>query len=359
MDSTPSLVSVIIPTYNRAYCIEKTIRSALDQTHQLVEICVADDGSSDGTRTLLEKLQAEDGRVKYRYQANQGVGAARNTALSMATGEFVAFLDSDDLWHPWKLELQVRALRHQPELGMVWTDMAAIDPEGKVVAERYLRRMYTAYQWFPGDTLFTRRLEAADWLADAKGMPPAPLLSGDIYSAMVMGNLVHTSTVMLRRAWAQQLGGFPVDRPIGEDYDYHLRTCRLGPVGYLDVASTLYQRGRADRLTRPELRLTLARTFLANVENALTHDADRITLSKEMIRAVRADANRWVGLVHFDQGEFAAAAPYLAESLRQDARQPKLWGKWLLCQPPPWVARSAMSAWRRVTGRGSQAVTTR
>jgi glycosyltransferase involved in cell wall biosynthesis len=349
---TPSLVSVIIPAYNRAYCIERTIRSALDQTHPAIEVCVADDGSKDGTRALVEELQRKDPRIKYAYQANRGVGAARNLALELATGEFVAFLDSDDLWHPWKVELQVRALRHLPEAGLVWTDMAAMDPEGKVIAERYLRKMYSAYQWFPGESLFTKRVEAADWLGqDAAHLPQVHLLSGDLYSSIIMGNLIHTSTVLMRHDWARRVGKIVDHAPIGEDYDYYVRTCRLGPVAYLDVPAILYQRGRADRLTRPEHRLTLARAFLDTIEGALARDADRITLTKAQIQAVRADANRWVGTVHFDERRYGVAGPFLRESLRQDPRQPWLWLKWLACQQPEWMTRSVVTTWRRLRGR--------
>lgn len=356
MTTRPPLVSVIVPTYDRAYCLERTLRSALAQTHAALEVCVVDDGSTDGTRELVARLSEEDGRIRYAHQPNRGVAAARNAAIRMATGEYVAFLDSDDLWHPWKLELQVRAMRRLPEVGMVWTDMSAIDGDGRVIAERYLRTMYSAYQWFPGDTLFSRRLEPSEWLgADAAGLPRARLLAGEVYSQMIMGNLVHTSTVLLRREWAEQVGGFPEQNRTGEDYDYHLRTCRLGAVAYLDVPSTLYRRGLADRLTRPELRLQLARNFLTTLEAALARDADRIRLPEGMLRAVRADANRWVGLIHFEQGRFADAAPYLGASLRQDRRQPRLWLKWMLCQPPPWVARTAMSVWRRLGGRGATA----
>jgi glycosyltransferase involved in cell wall biosynthesis len=353
---TADLVSVIIPAYNRGYCIERTIRSALDQTHRAIEVCVADDGSKDDTRAVVERLQREDPRVKYAYQQNRGVGAARNLALSIATGEFVAFLDSDDVWHPWKVELQVRALRHLPDAGLVWTDMAAMDPEGKIVAERYLRTMYSAYQWFPGESLFTSRVEAPAWLgADAGHLPQVHLLSGDIYSSIIMGNVIHTSTVLMRHAWARQVGKIADHAPIGEDYDYYVRTCRLGPVAYLDVPAILYQRGRADRLTRPEMRLTLARAFLDTIETALQRDADRITLSERQIRTVRADAHRWIGTVHFDETRYREAAPHLRESLRQDPGQPWLWLKWMACHPPEWMTRSAVRTWRKLRGGGAQA----
>src|SRR5690349_14194018 len=110
MSSTP-LVSIIVPTFNRAYCLGRTVRSALAQTHAGIEVIVVDDGSTDGTRELVRELMAADGRVRYAFQSNRGVSAARNRGLKLAAGAFVAFLDSDDVWKPWKLELQLACMR--------------------------------------------------------------------------------------------------------------------------------------------------------------------------------------------------------------------------------------------------------
>ena len=99
--SSSSLVSVVIPTYNRGDCIERTIDSALGQTHQNVEILVVDDGSTDDTRQRIERRYGLDARVRYLHQQNQGVSAARNTGLQNVRGDFVALLDSDDVWMPW------------------------------------------------------------------------------------------------------------------------------------------------------------------------------------------------------------------------------------------------------------------
>jgi glycosyltransferase involved in cell wall biosynthesis len=99
------LVSVIIPTYNRAYCLGATVDSALAQTHCEVEVLVVDDGSSDHTREFVLDQYRHEPRVRYLYQENTGVSGARNHGLRAAQGDFIAFLDSDDLWLPWKLEL--------------------------------------------------------------------------------------------------------------------------------------------------------------------------------------------------------------------------------------------------------------
>jgi len=95
------LVSVIIPTYNRAMGCKAAVESVLSQTHGNVEVIVVDDGSRDNTREVISGM---DDRVKYIYQANAGVSAARNTGLGAATEKYIAFLDSDDSWLPRKVE---------------------------------------------------------------------------------------------------------------------------------------------------------------------------------------------------------------------------------------------------------------
>ncbi len=151
--SSPSmfaaLVSVIVPTYNRAYCLARTVDSALSQTHGNVEVVIVDDGSTDGTEALVQAKYGLEPRVRYYRQSNTGISGARNAGLLRARGDYVALLDSDDVWLPWKLEVQLACMRAHPDLGMTWTDMIAVDPDDKVTHEAYLRRMYGAYRWYP------------------------------------------------------------------------------------------------------------------------------------------------------------------------------------------------------------------
>ena len=115
---------MVIPTYNRAEMVVEAVQCVLAQTHSNTEIIVVDDGGTDDTPQRLAEFGP---RVLYLRQANQGVAAARNAGIRRASGEFVAFLDSDDLWHQRKLEIQMDYLRRHPEVGIVvchW-DLAA------------------------------------------------------------------------------------------------------------------------------------------------------------------------------------------------------------------------------------------
>ncbi len=99
------MVSVIIPTFNRAYCIEKSINSVLNQTYRDFELIIIDDGSTDNTREIIENI--DDIRIRYFYQKNSGANNARNYGIDVCEGEYIAFHDSDDVWRPDKLEKQV------------------------------------------------------------------------------------------------------------------------------------------------------------------------------------------------------------------------------------------------------------
>lgn len=109
MGSTP-LISIIIPMYNTRNYVEKTIESVLTQTYRNIEIIVVDDGSTDTGAEIVQALMLKDSRIKYIFQSNKGVSAARNTAIEHSTGEYLAFLDSDDLWLPEKLEKQMNRI---------------------------------------------------------------------------------------------------------------------------------------------------------------------------------------------------------------------------------------------------------
>jgi GT2 family glycosyltransferase len=337
------LVSVIIPTFNRAHCLARSIDSALGQSHGEIEVIVLDDGSTDGTADLMASCYGRDRRVVYRRQDNAGVVAARNAALALSNGDFVAFLDSDDIWLPWKVEAQLAALRAAPDAGMVWTDMQALDPQGGIAHDKYLRRMYSAYRWFPGPADLFQRSCA---LPGPQGQAITAHV-GDIYSALITGNLVHTSTVLLTRERLGKVGGFdPRFAVSGEDYDFHLRTCREGPVMFLDVASVRYQVGMADQLTRKSA--VIAQNFLATIEDALARDSARITLPRPMLDATFAHAHGWIAELMIAQGDRVGGRRHYLRSLRHQPWQPRAFAQLALCSLPHGLDDRLRAAYRRL-----------
>ena len=123
-------VSVIIPTYNRARFIAETVQSVLDQTFTDFEIVIVDDGSTDNTREVMGSFQ--DSRIKYIYQKNNGVCIARNNAINASSGEYLAFLDSDDVLLRNSLEKRVEVLDRHPEVGFSYGQAYLMDEGGQV-----------------------------------------------------------------------------------------------------------------------------------------------------------------------------------------------------------------------------------
>lgn len=129
--TTPKKISAILTAYNGERYLAEAIESVLSQKHQADEIILIDDGSTDNTGQIAGFYS----QVRYVYQVNQGTGAARNTGVKMAAGDYLAFLDHDDLWVPDKLKIQLEILEHRPELDMVFGMVREFySPETRTVA---------------------------------------------------------------------------------------------------------------------------------------------------------------------------------------------------------------------------------
>ena len=135
-------VSVIIPTYNRAHLVSEAINSVLNQTYQDFEIIVVDDGSTDET---CEKLRPYQDKIKYVYVKNGGAAYARNVGMKIARGKYIAFLDSDDLYYPYKIELQADFLDRFLGIHLVCTEISAFDND-VFWDEFHLRKYHSAYK---------------------------------------------------------------------------------------------------------------------------------------------------------------------------------------------------------------------
>jgi glycosyltransferase involved in cell wall biosynthesis len=193
------LVSVIIPAHNARKYVLEAIGSVLLQNYAPIEILLIDDGSTDG---MAELVQREMPQVRIIQQANVGVAAARNTGLRHVTGELICFLDADDGWFPGKLAAQVSYLARHPQVGLVYHPWLVRKPNANGVFAD-----------------LTPPQQTANDVMD-------PAHSGWIYLDLLLDCIVHTSSVMLRRAVAQKVGFFNQALSSGEDYHYWLRVSR-------------------------------------------------------------------------------------------------------------------------------------
>ena len=210
LDLSMPRVSVIIPAYNCARYLPRAIDSVLAQTYRDYEILLVDDGSTDDTRDVV--MQYGD-KVTYLHQQNRGVSAARNHAISRASGELLAYLDADDMWYPAKLEKQVAFLASNPECGMVHSEMSVVNDQDEVLNARHYEETHRAVP---------------------QGYCLQPLL---------LRCHIQTATVVERRATFDLVGGFDERLPVAQDYLHWITIAAEGQaIGYLAEPLGYYRR---------------------------------------------------------------------------------------------------------------------
>jgi glycosyltransferase involved in cell wall biosynthesis len=205
-------VSVIIPAYNRGWIIKEAIDSVLAQTFDGYELIVVDDGSDDNTAEILDSYGS---KIRIIRQENQGVSAARNHGIISSSTRFIAFLDSDDLWLPEKLDRQVSFFRNNP------------------------------------DAMICQTQEI--WIRNGKRVNPRKhhkKLSGMIFEPSLNLCLVSPSAVMFKRRLVEMVGFFDESLPACEDYDLWLRVSLTYPIYLMDETLIIKRGGHSDQLSR-------------------------------------------------------------------------------------------------------------
>ena len=203
-------VSVIIPTYNRGWILREAIDSVLAQTYDNFELIVVNDGSTDDTNNILAAYEA----ITVIEQPNQGVSAARNNGVAHANGTFIAFLDSDDVWLPQKLAVQMDFFRKNPEAFICQTQETWVRNGRRVNSGKRHQKQSGMF--------FERSLELC---------------------------LVSPSAVMMRKAFFEKMGGFDESLPACEDYDLWLRINARHPIYLIDRPLIVKRGGHEDQLS--------------------------------------------------------------------------------------------------------------
>ena len=206
-------VTVILPTWNRAKWLKKSVESVLSQTFQDFELIVVDDASTDSTE---EALESYSGKIRTIFlPENLGVSAARNTAIMQSDSKWIAFLDSDDFWHTEKLEKQIKHTKIFPEYKIHFTDEIWIRNGIRVNPKK-------------------KHLKKEGW----------------IFKPSLALCLMAPSTVMLRRVLLERHGMFDDDLPVCEDYDLWLRLTAYNPVLLLNEKLMTRHGGHSDQLSK-------------------------------------------------------------------------------------------------------------
>jgi len=181
------IVSVIMPTYNRENYLRYAIDSVLNQTYKNLELHIIDDGSTDGTRDLVNSY--DDNRIKYYHQGNRGQSVARNVGIKNASGKFICFLDSDNLWKLDKLERQIKLMDENRDYQIIYGENEIINEDGQVQPTQQTIRRY----------------------------------SGNITEQLLIYNCINFNTTMIRIECFQEMGGINENTRAGEDYELFLK----------------------------------------------------------------------------------------------------------------------------------------
>jgi glycosyltransferase involved in cell wall biosynthesis len=243
-------VSVIIPTYCRAALLEQAIASVRKQDFEDYEIIVVDDGSTDDTRDRIREFGDE---VRYIYQNNQGLSAARNKGLSAAKGEYIALLDDDDWWMPGKLRLQVQILDKLPELAGVFTNFSIHRGPDKIIRNGIQTWYETPMHW---ENVMDRTLTVSELIDNIALVDSNTLLHiGSLYQSSLDRYFVLPSTAMFRRSSIPSDALFPTHDSICGDWEFFARLSKEAPLCFVDYDTT-FNRSHSDahRLTSTKAR---------------------------------------------------------------------------------------------------------
>jgi len=226
-------VSVIIPTYERWALLAQAANSVFGQRVSPRELVVVDDGSTDRTAEYCESLSGHPGFSYISISHSGKPGKVRNAGARLAKGEYLAFLDSDDLWKPEKLARQIEFFKENPEI----------------------RICHTREIWQRGEKIVSQAGQRQR-------------RSGEIFADALEKCIIGPSTVMMRRELFEELGGFREELEIAEDYELWLRLTAKYPVGYLDEPLTIKRGGHPDQLSEKygQIEIFRIRALLLNLE---------------------------------------------------------------------------------------------
>ena len=215
--------SIVLPTYNRKRQLERCLGSIKQQEFKDFEIIIVDDGSTDDTGAFINSIHPD---VRYYYQTNQGVSKARNTGIQNARGNYIAFLDSDDIWYPSRLKIMHAVIAAMPlEVALIFNDMDRIvDGNGD-------RHSYSD-QYF--GVKRSTVIKAMSQFAVINLSPLELKVSyGDIFAQLLHGNIISPPCTVMKTEVVAKLGNFREDFRVANDSEYFLRVSKHYKIGYV------------------------------------------------------------------------------------------------------------------------------
>lgn len=228
---TVPTISVIVPAYNAEKTILETVRSIQAQTFSDFELIVINDGSKDGTVQVLEGIH--DPRLKVFSYENGGLPVARNRGIDRSIGQYLSFVDADDLWTPDKLETQLAALQQNPAAGVAYSWTVLVDDQGNFLYK------------------------------------PDPIYyQGNIYARMLTGNFISSgSNILVRRDLVEAAGEFDPTLKSAEDWDYYLRLAQRTEFALVPKYQILYRRSSQSMTSKVDV---MEKNILIVIDRAFT-----------------------------------------------------------------------------------------
>lgn len=289
------IVSVVIATYDRAQLVEQAIGSVLQQTYRDLEVIVVDNGSTDGT---AERLPWHDwGRVRLvRLERNQGRSVPRNVGIKEARGKYVAFLDSDDLWCPRKLEEQVSLLDRNDDVGLVHAFSEVISYSGHLLLKETHERL---------------------------ALHRVALARGYTYQQMSLRCLMFTSAVVARRELLNAVNGYDTSMPILEDWDLYLRLSLIAEIGTVEEALVRYRQhgNHTSTIEHVQGRVNVCHKHIKLLDRNSVYPFRRIARRNFLLNLASA---------HYVWGKTKECRHWMKAAIRIDPRV-LIWPEFLMC----------------------------
>ncbi len=251
-------VSVIIPTFNRARYISKSIDSVLNQTYKNFEVIVVDDGSTDNTENVIKKY---GNQVQYCYKKNGGVASARNLGIKSAKGTYIAFLDSDDFWEKDKLRLQMELAGSEPDVGLVYSDIYIFNEHG--IIETKKERVKNFHR-------------------------------GYVFKELFVKPFIPTCSVIAKKECFEDVGLFDEKFNGGEDGDMWLRISQKYQIDYIDRSLANFREDTEGSLGKNQIKM---------LKDAIEYRKKALREKPELVKVFYLDARKTMARLHCRLGE--------------------------------------------------------
>jgi|GEM_PF-1135942 len=308
------MVSVILPTHNRAHYIPYAIQSVLNQTYKDIELIVINDGSTDETEEVIKPYLRD---INYIHQENSGSGKARNEGIKAAKGEYIAFIDDDDIWLPWKLELQMEIFNKHKEIGIICTNFSIFNdkeerPSGIKEYFGLFKRTNLDF-----DTIFKQNKRI--FFNDKE----FNFYWGDIFPTIIQGSLIHQVSILTKKNIVEEIGFYNESLSDNEDYDVCLKIGEKYEIGYVDIDTVKVRLSPKTRSNDESTRIKFWENNLQIVTQAINRSSKKEILDKNSISNRFDQIYQKIAYYSLSAGDLKKSRFYLKKIIKNAPTQVK------------------------------------